>query len=122
VAPKYQEHHKIIYTDEAIVGSVKYAQRYLSERNLPDICLDIMDEAASEYTVKKEFSVDKIPELEKTKAELEGLIKKWKGKDPEKDKEEFQKLQEAYKEFTQAVDRLDEFWGHRLETAAGGEA
>lgn len=122
VASKYQEHHRIIYTDEAIVGSVKYAQRYLSERNLPDISLDIMDEAASEYTVKKEFSVGKIPELEKTKADLEGLIKKWKGKDPDKDKEEFEKLQQTYEEFTRTVDRLDEFWGHRLETTPGGEA
>jgi len=36
VLSKYEEHHKITYTPEAVVGSVKYARRYLSERNLPD--------------------------------------------------------------------------------------
>ena len=120
VIPKYQEHHKIVYTEEAITGAVKYAKRYLSERNLPDIALDIIDEAASEYHVKKEFSKVHVPDLEKQITELEGLFKKVDGKDPEKDKEVFAQLESLYEEFSRKYDRLHGFWGHRLELQSGG--
>lgn len=119
VVPKYEEHHKIKYTDSAIVGSVKYSQRYLSERNLPDIALDIIDEAASEYHVKKEFSGVKIPLLEERIAELEKLFGKCEGKDPDKNAEDFKQLESMYDDFCRNMDRLHEFWGHRLEVQSG---
>ncbi|UCG61921.1 MAG: ATP-dependent Clp protease ATP-binding subunit [Candidatus Zixiibacteriota bacterium] len=121
VIPKYQEHHKIVYTDEAVSGAVKYSQRYLSERNLPDIALDIIDEAASEYHVKKEFSAVKVPALEKQIAELEKLFKQCKGKSSEKHPEEFQQLETAYDEFSRNFERLHGFWGHRLEVQSGAK-
>ncbi len=61
VVPKYEAHHKITYTEAAIVGSVKYAQRYLSERNLPDVAIDMIDEAGSEFSVKEEFARTRFP-------------------------------------------------------------
>ncbi|UCD62540.1 MAG: ATP-dependent Clp protease ATP-binding subunit [Candidatus Zixiibacteriota bacterium] len=121
VVPKYQEHHKIVYTDEAIVAAVKYSQRYLSERNLPDIALDIIDEAASEYHVKKEFSSVKVPLLEKQIAELEKLFAQMQGKGDGKKKEALEKLESAYEEFTRNYDRMHQFWGHRLEVQSGAE-
>ncbi len=121
VVPKYEEHHKIVYTPEAVVGAVRYAKRYLSERNLPDIALDIIDEAASEFSVKREFSTDKIPVIEAQITEVEKLIESCRGKDPDKDKADFEKLQSAYDEFVGNIERLETFWGHRLEAAAGGE-
>ena len=121
VIPKYEEHHKIKYTPEAVVGAVKYAQRYLSERNLPDIALDIIDEAASEYQVKKEFSNTKIPLLGKKITEIKALIKKCDGKDPKKDVDDFKKLQTSYNEFSREMERIDGFWGHRIEASVGGE-
>ena len=121
VIPKYQEHHKIEYTEEAVTGAVKYAKRYLSERNLPDIALDIIDEAASEYHVKKEFSMVKLPLLETQITELGELIKKCKGKDPEKNKEDFDQLETMYEDFARNMERLHGFWGHRLEVQSGAE-
>jgi len=119
VVPKYEEHHKITYTPEAIVGSVKYAKRYLSERNLPDIALDIIDEAASEFSVKREFSKEKIPVVEKQISELEELFKQCQGKDPEKEKELFDKLNNIYDDFSKNIESLEGYWGHRLEAATG---
>ena len=63
VESKYAEHHKVTFTAEAKVASVKLAQRYLSDRNLPDIALDVIDEAASEFAVKKELAGEKIASL-----------------------------------------------------------
>ncbi|HUV31425.1 MAG TPA: Clp protease N-terminal domain-containing protein [Acidobacteriota bacterium] len=119
VVSKYAEHHKITYTREALVGSVKYAKRYLSERNLPDVALDIIDEAGSEYAVKEEFAREKLPELTTQVADIRKMIAQCEGKDPEKDAEAFRQLQESCDQFCRVVDRLHEFWGHRLEAGAG---
>lgn len=118
VVPKYQEHHKITYTEGAVVASVKYARRYLSERNLPDIALDIVDEAASQFMVQQEFSTTGLPIMRKQMEELDTLISACEGRDPEKDKAEFDKLYEAYEEFSRQMEVLNEYWGHRLEARA----
>lgn len=119
VVPKYESHHKVAYTEPAIVASVKFAQRYLSERNLPDIAIDIVDEAASEYSVKEEFAKEQMPVVSAQIEALEKLVQECEGKDPEKDKELFEKLYSAYDEFQRSFDRFKGFWGHRLEVKAG---
>ncbi|UCD17298.1 MAG: ATP-dependent Clp protease ATP-binding subunit [Candidatus Zixiibacteriota bacterium] len=115
VVPKYQEHHKITYTDDAVVASVKYSKRYLSERNLPDIALDIVDEAASQFLVQQEFSTTNMPAIQEQISEMEKLIQACEGKDPEKDRTEFDRLYEAYDQFSRQMEMLQEYWGHRLE-------
>ncbi len=115
ILKKYQDHHQVVFTEDALTSSVKFAQRYLSERNLPDVAIDIIDEAASEFGVKKEMAIAKIPEIEEQVKEVEKLISACEGKNPKKDVEEFKKLREAYDEFTLGYERLFGFWGHRLE-------
>ncbi|RKX26050.1 MAG: hypothetical protein DRP45_04485, partial [Candidatus Zixiibacteriota bacterium] len=85
VVSKYADHHKITYTEAAIVGSIKYSQRYLSERNLPDIALDVIDEAGSEYAVKEEYAREALPKLNEQLTEVKKLLSKCEGKDPDKD-------------------------------------
>jgi len=118
VVPKYQEHHKITYTEDAVVASVKYAKRYLSERNLPDIALDIVDEAASQFMVQQEFSTTGLPGMQTQMDELDKLIAACDGKNPEQDKAEFDKLYDAYEEFSRQMATLNDYWGHRLEAQA----
>ncbi len=117
VIPKYETHHKIVYSAEAITGSVRYAQRYLSERNLPDIALDIIDEAGSEFSVKEEFARVIVPTISTQITEIEKLVAACEGKRVATDKEPFDKLNMAYTEFTRLVDRLQGYWGHRAEVA-----
>ena len=120
VVPKYEEHHKITYTEDALVGAVKFSMRYLSERNLPDVALDVIDEAASEFAVKEEFARVRIPCLQERATEIEKLIAACDGKTAESDPEPFQALAEAWDEFSIDVNRVRDYWGHRLE-AVGGE-
>jgi ATP-dependent Clp protease ATP-binding subunit ClpB len=121
VIGKYESHHGITFTDEAVVGSVKYARRYISERNLPDIALDLVDESASEFAVKDEFGKRQVAVIESQIAEIEKLIVSCEGKDSEKDAEEFDKLQTLYDEFSRDLEMLHGFWGHRVEAQAGVE-
>jgi ATP-dependent Clp protease ATP-binding subunit ClpC len=72
--PKYEEYHKVIITDDALVSAVKLSMRYISDRFLPDKAVDVMDEAASKakltvYTDDPKVKAirDKIAALEKKK-------------------------------------------------------
>ena len=47
IRSKYEEHHNVTYTDEAIVSAVKLSERYITTRFLPDKAIDILDESGS---------------------------------------------------------------------------
>src|SRR5208283_3779785 len=44
---KYEEHHGVHYSDEAIISAVRLSDRYITDRNLPDKAIDVMDEAGA---------------------------------------------------------------------------
>ncbi|MAU00374.1 MAG: Clp protease [Anaerolineaceae bacterium] len=48
---RYEQHHKITYSDDALVAAVKLSQRYVMDRRLPDKAIDLMDEAAAKLRV-----------------------------------------------------------------------
>ncbi len=50
--PKYEEHHRLHIADEALAVAVKLADRYISERYLPDKAIDVMDEAAAKVRLR----------------------------------------------------------------------
>ena len=70
--PKYEEHHKLIISDEAIVAAVKLSNKYITDRFLPDKAIDVIDEASSKVRLKVSTLSPEGKELEK---ELRGLIK-----------------------------------------------
>ena len=52
IRPKYEEHHKAKFTDEAIEEAVKLSERYITSRHLPDKAIDLMDEAGSRARIQ----------------------------------------------------------------------
>lgn len=76
VKEKYEEHHNVIYTDDAIKACVNLTTRYITDRFLPDKALDAMDEAGSRVYIKNMKVPEHIIELEQ---KLE-LVKEQKGK------------------------------------------
>ena len=67
---RYEAHHKVHFSDEALTAAVKLSTRYLSDRRLPDKAIDLMDEAAAKLRLAL-FSMP--PELKETKTELDRL-------------------------------------------------
>lgn len=61
---KYEEHHEVTITDEAIEAAVKLSKRYINDRNLPDKAIDLIDEAASAICLKGMDLPEKCKELE----------------------------------------------------------
>ncbi len=49
--PKYEAHHKLEIVDEALDAAVRLSSRYITERNLPDKAIDLIDEAASKHVI-----------------------------------------------------------------------
>jgi ATP-dependent Clp protease ATP-binding subunit ClpA len=54
---RYEEHHGVRYTEEAIQGAVDMASRYLRDRRLPDKAIDLLDEAGAAVALRKEEEV-----------------------------------------------------------------
>ncbi len=69
---KYEDHHKLIISDEAIVAAVKLSNKYITDRFLPDKAIDVIDEASSKVRLKVSTLSPEGKELEK---ELRALIK-----------------------------------------------
>lgn len=67
---KYEEHHNVDYTDEAIEACVKLTNRYMTERFLPDKAIDALDEAGSRVHITNIDVPDQILELEKQLEEV----------------------------------------------------
>ncbi|MCD4710046.1 MAG: ATP-dependent Clp protease ATP-binding subunit [Bacteroidales bacterium] len=65
IKERYEEHHNVNYTDDAIVACVKLTQRYISDRHLPDKAIDALDEAGSRVHISNIVVPDQIVELEK---------------------------------------------------------
>ncbi len=73
---KYEDHHNVTYTDDAIKACVKLTDRYMTERYLPDKAIDALDEAGSRIHITNIVVPKKILELEKNLEEVTALKNK----------------------------------------------
>ena len=55
---RYENHHKVRIKDDAIIAAVQLSERYITDRFIPDIAIDLMDEAAAKLRIE----VDSVPE------------------------------------------------------------
>ena len=99
---KYEEHHNVDYTDEALVACVKLTNRYMSDRFLPDKAIDALDEAGSRVHITNIDVPDQIVELE---AELEAVratknsvVKKQKYEEAAKLRDDEKRLEKSLSE------------------------
>ena len=68
--PKYEEHHQIAITDEAIEAAVKLSTRYITDRYLPDKAIDLVDEAAARVRIVEDGGSSELQDVEKEIAVL----------------------------------------------------
>ena len=101
--PKYEEHHKLFISDEAIIAATELSSKFITERFLPDKAIDLIDEAAS----KVRLNVSSLPpegkELEK---ELKATIKE---KEDAIRNQEFEKASDLRDLEAQIKDKIREY-------------
>ncbi len=68
---KYENHHKVMIRDEAIIAAVEMSQRYINDRFLPDKAIDLIDEAASKLRMEINSLPEELDELERRIRQLE---------------------------------------------------
>ena len=100
--PKYEEHHKLIISDDAIVSAVKLSNKYITDRFLPDKAIDVIDEASSKVRLKVSNLSPEGKELEK---ELRNLIKE---KEDAIRNQEFEKASQLRDDEAELKDRIRE--------------
>src|SRR5690606_1773722 len=71
IKEKYEVHHGVEISDPAIIAAASMAQRYISDRRLPDSAIDMIDEAASRIRVQLESMPEEIDVLQRRKLQLE---------------------------------------------------
>jgi ATP-dependent Clp protease ATP-binding subunit ClpC len=82
---RYEAHHRVSITDDAIEAAVKFSDRYITDRFLPDKAIDLIDEAASKVRLRSYTAPPNLKELEQ---KLEGVRKE---KDAAVQSQEFEK-------------------------------
>lgn len=99
---KYEEHHKLIISDEAIIAAVKLSNKYITDRFLPDKAIDVIDEASSKVRLKVSNLSPEGKELEK---ELRLIIKE---KEDAIRNQEFEKASQLRDDEADMKDRIRE--------------
>ena len=72
IRPRYEAHHQLKITDEALISAANLASRYVTDRFLPDKAIDLIDEAASRVRM---YKVPKPPEVMQTDSALKEIVK-----------------------------------------------
>ena len=107
IKDKYEIHHHVTYTDEAILACVKLTNRYMTERFLPDKAIDALDEAGSRVHITNIHVPEKILQIEKQLEEVRDLknsvVKKQKY-------EEAAKLRDDEKNLEKELSSEQEAW------------
>ncbi|MDP4760765.1 MAG: ATP-dependent chaperone ClpB [Crocinitomicaceae bacterium] len=71
IKEKYENHHKVIIKDAAIISAVELSQRYITDRHLPDKAIDLIDEAASKLRMEINSKPEELDEIERKIMQLE---------------------------------------------------
>ena len=101
IQPKYEAHHKVKLTEEALKAAVELSERYITDRNLPDKAIDVLDEACAYVSLTGYKVPAHLTEMEEEKKQL-GLQKERVIK--EGDFEEASKIQKKQQELEKKIE------------------
>jgi ATP-dependent Clp protease ATP-binding subunit ClpC len=115
IRERYEEHHKVVITDESVRAAADLSVRYITDRHLPDKAIDLIDEAASRVRLRHSSAP---PELRASQKELDQITKE---KDAAINNQEYERaaeLREQEATVRETVDQLREAW----QSESSGEA
>lgn len=113
---RYEVHHGVDITDAAIIAAAKLSQRYITDRQLPDKAIDLIDEAASRIRMEIDSKPESMDKLERRLIQLKIEREAVKKDTDESSLKRLQKINEDIAKVDRAFSDLDEIW--RAEKAA----
>ena len=107
IAPKYEDHHIVEYSDEALQACVTLSERYITDRLLPDKAIDVMDEAGARIRIANIEVPPEIAELEQKIAEATEAKQRLK---EQKKFLDMAAYRDKLKELSEEKARVEEIW------------
>ena len=101
---RYEEHHKVTITDQALVAAANLADRYISDRHLPDKAIDLIDEAGSRLRLKR---METPPDFKEIENELTIVTKDKKAAVEAQNFEEAGRLRDKEKELLNKKENME---------------
>ena len=107
IRSKYEDHHKVKFTDEALETAVKLSERYITDRFLPDKAIDVLDEAGARARIE---SLKRPPEIEEMNTTIEEVCTKKENAIGKQHFEEAARFRDEEKQLRQKQAEMIEAW------------
>ncbi|HCJ87463.1 MAG TPA: ATP-dependent chaperone ClpB [Gammaproteobacteria bacterium] len=107
---KYEVHHGVEITDPAIIAAVAYSTRYITDRQLPDKAIDLIDEAASQIRMEIDSKPESMDKLDRKLVQLKIERMALKKEKDKASKERLKDLKETIKSQEKEYADLEEIW------------
>ncbi|WP_338489539.1 ATP-dependent chaperone ClpB [Pseudomonas trivialis] len=107
---RYEVHHKVAITDGAIIAAAKLSNRYITDRQLPDKAIDLIDEAASRIRMEIDSKPEVLDRLDRRLIQLKVESQALKKEEDDAAKKRLEKLQEEIQRLEREYSDLEEIW------------
>ena len=119
---RYELHHNVDITDPAIVAAATLSHRYISDRQLPDKAIDLIDEAASSIRLQMDSKPEDLDRLERRLIQLKLEEKSLEKENDEASKKRLLLITDEINSSQQSYDELDEIWNTEKAALHGTQA
>ena len=120
--PKYEVHHGVEISDSAIIAAAKLSSRYITDRQLPDKAIDLMDEAASRIRLEMDSKPEELDRLDRRLIQLKIEREALKKEKDEASKARLIELEETISEVEKEAGALEEVWASEKAQTHGVQA
>ncbi len=118
---RYEVHHGVEITDPAIIAATTYSQRYITDRQLPDKAIDLIDEAASQIRMEIDSKPESMDKLDRKLVQLKIERMALKKEKDKASKERLKELESHIKELEKEYADLEEVWKKEKSQVQGAQ-
>ena len=119
IKDKYEVHHGVDITDPAIVAACSLSHRYITDRNLPDKAIDLIDEAASKIRIEIDSKPEELDVLDRRIIQLKIERESLKNEDDKASQNRLLKLEEDLQGLEREYSNLEEVWNSEKAAVLG---
>lgn len=116
---RYEVHHKVAITDGAIIAAAKLSHRYITDRQLPDKAIDLIDEAASRIRMEIDSKPEVLDRLDRRLIQLKVESQALKKEEDKAAKKRLEKLTEEIERLEREYSDLEEIWASEKAEVQG---
>lgn len=118
---RYEVHHGVVITDSAIVAAATLSHRYITDRNLPDKAIDLIDEAASQIRMEIDSKPEEMDKLERRLIQLKIEREALRKETDEASKKRLENLEKEIVKLEKEYSDLEEIWKAEKATLQGAQ-